>query len=205
MRIRKAILGAFLFQQFLIQVLYIALDDCKDLLVFSSSQYVIIIVTEVLFLLDMILSALTVPETLKKPSLSATALPYLKNLFLIDFLSTVVSNATFLISMEVFLTWGVRLKLLRIFRVKYIHIAYKAIIDVIAAPQPKSGKVILFIITTCGEAVFWLHVLTCFWIKLGSWDCKEDRWRDMSPHESSWMFIPETDFNGASDRRTIYE
>ena len=51
--------------------------------------------------------------------------------------------------------------------------------------------------------LLWIHILTCFWIYLGAQDCENGKWLEMSSTETSWLFIPGSDFS--EDPRTIYE
>ena len=48
-----------------------------------------------------------------------------------------------------------------------------------------------------------MHTLSCLWIKLGSLDFIDERWKDDSVADKTWMFIEGTGFS--NDPRTIYE
>ena len=205
MRAFKFVLGTIVFYQFTWLALYIALDDCKGLFVLNRTQVILVIVTEILCALDMTINFLTIRNGLQQVTLANTAMAYIKGHFFFDFLAVVVSNAVLLISVESFLFWGTRLKLIRILRREYMLSSYRNIVALLSAKQPKIGKVLGFIIPTFFEAVFWLNILTCIWIKLGSLDCREDRWLALEEEQRSWMFIEGTDFNGDQDQRTIYE
>ena len=149
------------------------------------------------------LNFITISPTMKEPSFSKAALKYLKGYFVIDFIATILSNCLFLSAGYSAGLWAIRLKLFRIVRISYIRFAYKGIVTYATQHIPKIGKLIEFVITLSLESFFWLHILTCIWIKLGSLDAYEDRWKTMNEKDVSWMFIAGTDFTG--DPAPIFE
>ena len=161
--------------------------------------------TEVLFIIDFAVNFVIVPEIMKKPTFKKTAKAYLKGFFIIDFIATIVSNVLFLFYMEHehSIDWDLRLKLLRVLHWGYIRFAYKGITNCINGER-SSKKIFAFVVSTIINWIFWLHIMTCIWIKLGSHDKLNDRWLTLDQEsETTWMFIPGTDFS--SDPRTIYE
>jgi len=98
--------------------------------------------------------------------------------------------------------WGYRLKLLRICRRNYIVNAFKVLIDFCSSKLAKQRKLINSIISSCFEIIFWTHLITCIWIKLGSESC--DDWESSDPKQTSWLFVEGFDFSG-TDNRTIYQ
>ena len=118
-----------------------------------------------------------------------------------------MSNILFLVS-TVSTSWAViwitRLRLVRVFRIKYIRSAVEQIVTKCGARLPIIGKTIDKTLTILIEILFWLHIMTCTWIYLGQQDCYDEVWLSKTPDEStSWMFIAKTDFS--KDPRTIYE
>ena len=95
------------------------------------------------------------------------------------------------------------MKLIRITRLGYVRFLYKGIVTYASNRQPKVGKLIDYIITQAVEGIFWLHLWTCLWIKIGSLDARDERWRTKDQNEISWMFIEGSDFS--ADPRNIYE
>ena len=127
---------------------------------------------------------------MKAPTFKKTAMNYIKSYFVIDLVSTIVSNFLFLLPGYGAGLWAYRLKLFRIARVSYIRYAYTGIVSRATEHFPKIGKLLNFLITLLIESFFWLHILTCFWIKLGCLDAYQERWKNMDPNQVSWMFIP---------------
>ena len=53
------------------------------------------------------------------------------------------------------------------------------------------------------ELVIYLHIFTCIWIKLGSLDAFEERWKEVNEADRTWMFRAGSDFS--ADERMIFE
>ena len=202
MHVFKSILGLLLFIQFLEISFIVSLDEAIEI-PWSSGQWVYLAVVEVLFAIDFIINFLTVTETMKQPTLGKTICGYLKGYFFLDLIATVISNILFLVPGYSPRLWRLRLKTTRIFHLGYIRFTYKGIIEYMAARVPNIGKLIQYMIGLTIEMSLWLHILTCIWIKLGSRDAYEDRWKEMDDIDRTWMFREGSDFT--SDSRTIYE
>ena len=97
------------------------------------------------------------------------------------------------------------MKLFRIFRRSYVAYGYKLIAYNCARSKPDKRKSIINMLTYVVELLFWLHVMTCIWIKFGAADCAQENWRDVPEDDRTWMFVAGSDFNGSMDERTIYE
>ena len=154
--------------------------------------------------MDMVVQFLTVPMTMREPTVAKTGKIYLKGWFFLDFVATVVSNALILFPGYSAGLWKIRLKLVRIFKRHYIAYSYNSIVRLLTQGKPMASRLIDFIITTLVECIFWQHILTCIWIKLGSLDAYQERYKDMDPSEVSWMCIVGSDFSADEDRN-IYE
>jgi hypothetical protein len=127
---------------------------------------------------------------------------YVKSMLIIDLTATVLSDILILASQphSMVSIWGFRLKLFRIFRLGYIRDAYKGLISIASSRIPRVGKLIDFILGATLEIIFWIHLMTCIWIKLGSLSCYDNKWREATTlNPPSWMFIEGSDFNGAQD------
>ena len=185
-------------------MLYISMDTCPAM-TWSYAHWVVFFCIEMLFFIDMVLWFFTVQQGTKKPySLKKTAKRYLKGMFIIDFVATVVSSIM-LFGGHAWFVWGIKLKSVRIFRRNYIRLSYISVVKYCAVNNPERGKVVKYILQTTIEIIFWLHVFTCIWIKLGSIDCFDDQWVTKPDTERSWMFLEGSDFNGDNDQRMIYE
>ena len=95
----------------------------------STGNWIFLWTTEVLFAFDFIINFLTVPETMKNPTLGRTVCVYLKGYFVIDLIATVISNILFLVPGYRPELWRLRLKCSRIFHLNYIRFTYKGIIE----------------------------------------------------------------------------
>ena len=154
------------------------------------------IIAEFLMLLDLLLNFFIVSPEMNKPTLKMTALHYLKGWFILDFIPTIVANIMVFSSNKAVWRWSFRLKLLRIFRtIMYLRYAYKGITAWATTGRPKARKLIDLSISTVIETVFWVHILTCIWIKLGSRDKTLDDLGSLSYEEQTWMFLVGTDFS----------
>ena len=125
---------------------------------------------------------------------------YVKSMLIVDLTATVLSDILILASVHHSMVniWGFRLKLFRIIRLGYVRDAYKGLIQIASSRIPRVGKLIDFILGAILEVIFWIHLMTCIWIKLGSFSCYNDKWRLAdSTNPPSWMFIEGSDFNGA--------
>ena len=79
---------------------------------------------EMLFFIDIVLWFFTVQNGTKKPySLKKTSKRYLKDMFIVDFVATILSSLMLFGGHSWFL-WGIKLKSIRIFRRKYIRLSY---------------------------------------------------------------------------------
>ena len=185
----KTLLGFLLFPQFLIYSFKVSLDECVEIET-STFMWFFTLIVECLFVLDFILNFLTVQRDMRSPfTLRKSVGAYLTSYFLLDFTATIIGNILFLVPTHSAELWRIRLKLVRIFRVTYMQIAYKGAIVKLTANIPKLQKTIQFILTGIFECIFWLHVMTCIWIKLGSLDKHNDRWLTTPENERTWMFV----------------
>ena len=183
-------------------MLYISMDTCPSMS-WSYEHWVVFFSIETLFFIDLVLWFFTVQNGTKKPySLKKTSKRYLKGMFIIDFFATILSSLM-LFGGHSWFVWGIKLKSLRILRRNYIRLSYKAVVRYCAVNNPERGKLVKFVLTTTIELIFWLHVFTCVWIKLGSIDCLNDTWMTKVDSERSWLFLEGSDFSG-EDQRMIY-
>ena len=197
----KGVLGVILYFQIIYVSFRVSLDSCIEIGGVNTGVLVLSIVIEILFVLDLIRHFFTYPTWMRKPTLKKTAILHSRRLLITDFMATILSNAFIIFGDHDLVVWGVRLKLFRFFRLHYFRYSYGAVIDFFSFRQPKVAKLIELIITTSFECLFWLHILTCIWIKMGSWNCQN--WQDLNPRDTSWMFQSGTDFT--SDESTIFE
>ena len=191
----KACLGLVLFFYLMDLAFAVAIDETLRDGDRPLNENIRICIFETLFFIDMLISFLSVPTLMKKPTVKKTGLLYLQGYFFFDFLSTIVSNLLIFVPGTTAALWFIRLKLIRIVKRKYIRYAYKSIVNIATAQRPKVGKLIDFMISTAFECIFWVHILTCIWLKLGSIDSHEDRYLTMDQGEVSWMFIVGSDFS----------
>ena len=132
-----------------------------------------------------------VPEEMKNPSLRKTSKLYLfKGSFFIDFLSTLVVDLIIFSNPNSVWIW--RVKCVCVFKAGDIKSAYMFLINknygnatsLFKKKMKTLANLILYL--TVG-----VHLLTCIWIKLGSYD------------RSSWLYITNTHFT--KDSRSIYD
>lgn len=88
---------------------------------FSDARWQILMWMEVIFIIDLIISFLKVPEKMEHPTLRKTAMRYLKTFFIFDFVATVVGGIVFGITQNVLL--AAELKLMRIVRMEKIGVS----------------------------------------------------------------------------------
>ena len=169
MHVFKSILGLLLFIQFLWLSFVVSLDEAIPI-PFNTGDWIVLVITETLFAIDFCINFLTVPKSMKNPTLGNVVCAYLKGWFAIDLIATVISNMLFLFPGSGPKLWRIRLKTSRIFHLDYIRLTYKGIIEYMSARIPKIGKVIHYCLGLIIEMTLWLHLFTCIWIKLGSLD-----------------------------------
>ena len=119
----------------------VALDEAIEI-EYSSSFKVFMIITETLFGIDFIVNFITVPNHMKDPELNRTVKEYLKSYFILDFITTILSNVLFLFPGYGPLLWRIRLKTARIFHITYVRFAVQGVINFFASRIPSVGKLI---------------------------------------------------------------
>ena len=124
----KSFLGLLTLVQFFELAFIVSLDEAIEIPL-STFNKVLMLVTEILFAIHFIINFFTVPSNMKEPDLTKTAKEYLKGYFILDFITTIISNVLFLIPGYGPKLWRIRLKTSRIFHIRYIRFAVAGIVE----------------------------------------------------------------------------
>ena len=150
--------------------------------------------SELMFVLDIAVGILKVPNRMEEPTLKKTARHYLKKRFIIELFATIVSDLLFM-SLFIWRTADIfrvalYLKLLRISQLKKVKSAYTLVIrnyitgpSYVKAVYTKFSHVLFFTFVIT-------HLLTCIWIRIGLWDLDKPE-----GERQSWIFQTDTDFS----------
>ena len=140
----RGLLGALLLIELVYFMFVVALDQCI-LIDISTDTMIGIMVLELLFLFDFVLNFLLLPLGNEVWTWRDTSKAYLKRLFIIDFV-VLMSNFLGLVpGTGLAYKWFIRLKLLRIFRIGYIHQSFSGIGAFISSNIPLVGKKVFWI------------------------------------------------------------
>ena len=147
----------------------------------AAGAWLLLFVTEVIFMIDFMLRWFKVPKEMEDPTLKKTATKYLKRKCILDFFPTIISNILFMHAST--RIWSYRLKLLRFARITYIRKGYIHAIKNYSNSHPKVKAIYKKLCDGILFTALITHILTCAWIRIGAVGY------ELPPAErESWLF-----------------